>query len=279
MVGPRYFETLGIDVLRGRAFTDRDTRTSAPVCIVNEEFARRHLKGRDPIGMRVRISAMDLRGPTPVEREIVGLIKQIKVDGAGERQPVVEVYVPVAQNPWLWATLAVRTAGNPMALVPAVKAAVARVDPGQPVTEIRTIDEVAERTTAVPRFRAALVGTLAAIALALAAAGIFAVLTLSVNQRRHELGIRIALGARGRQVLGLILGGGLRMVGGGIAIGLVLTAALTRGLSTLLFGVSPLDPVTLVAVPSLIAVVALVACASPAIRAARLSPAVTLRRE
>jgi putative ABC transport system permease protein len=279
MVGPRYFATLGIDVRRGRAFSDRDTRTSPQVCIVNEEFVRRHLQGRDPIGMRVRISAMDMRGPTPVEREIVGVMRQVKVDGAGEREPVVEVYVPVAQNAWFWSTLVVRTAGDPVASIGAIKAVVARIDKGQPIRDIRTIDEVAARTTALPRFRAALVGALASVALALAAAGIFAVLTLSVSQRRHEIGIRLALGARGGQVLRMVLGGGLRLIGVGIVIGVALAGLLMRSLASLLFGVEPLDPVTFVAAPALLGLVALLACASPAIRAARLSPATTLRHE
>src|SRR5262249_12736628 len=150
MVGPRYFEALGIDLLRGRGFTDRDTAASPQVCVVNEEFVRRHLNGRNPIGMRVSISAMDMRGPTPVEGEIVGVVHQVKVDGAGERQRVVEVYVPLAQNAWFWSSFVVRTAGNPLTLVQAVKAAVARIDPGQPISQIRTIDEIAAGTMAFP---------------------------------------------------------------------------------------------------------------------------------
>jgi putative ABC transport system permease protein len=279
MVGARYFDTLGIDVLHGRAFSDRDTASSPQVCIVNEELARRHLNGRNPIGMRVRVSAMHMNGPTPVEREIVGVIRQVKVEGGGEKQPVVEIYVPVAQNAWFWSTLVVRTAGEPLSILPAVKTVVGRIDKLQPITDVRTIDEVAGETMAAPRFRAALVGSFAAFALVLAAVGIFSVLTLSVNARRRELGIRIALGARSSHVLRLVLGGGLRMVVGGIVIGLVAAGVLTRSLVTLLFGVEPLDPLTFAMAPALLGVVALVACASPALRAARVNPSMTLRQE
>src|SRR5262249_36812893 len=155
-----------------------DTASSAPVCLVNEEFARRHLRGRDPLGVRVSVSAMDPSGPRPVVREIVGIVHQVKVDGPGEKENAVEVYVPILQNPWFSASISVRAAGNALALAPAVKAAVARVDKDQPVTRVRTMEDVASEAIAQPRFRAELVGLFALVALALAATGVFGVLAL-----------------------------------------------------------------------------------------------------
>ena len=196
---------------------------------------RRHLNGRDPIGMRLDVQSMDMKGgPTPVTREIVGVSRQV-AEQAGEKERAVEIYVPIAQNPWFSASLAVQTAGDPMALLPAVKAAIARVDKDQPLTRVRTMEEVAAEATSQPRFRAELVGVFAVLALVLAAVGIFGVLAFSVGQRAREFGIRVALGARSHDVLRLVLGGALKMTGAGVAIGLVAAALLTRLLGTLLF--------------------------------------------
>ena len=204
----------------------------------------------------------------------------MKVDGPGEKENAIEIYVPIWQNPWYTASIAVRAAaGDPLALLPAVKAAIARVDKDQAVTRVRTLDEVAAEATSAPRFRAGLVGAFAALALTLAGVGVFGVLAFAVGQRTRELGIRAALGADARDVLRLVLGGGLRITAAGVAIGLVASAALTRSLATLLFGVTPLDPVTFVVAPAVLVVTATVACAAPAMRAARVDPAIALRQE
>ncbi len=279
MVGPQYFQTLSISFLRGRAFTEHDQASSTPVCIVNEEFARQYLQGREPLGTRVRVSAMDMRGPTPVVREIVGVIRQVKVEGPAEKKNALEIYVPMAQNAWFGASLAVNTFGDPMKLAPPVRAAIARIDRDEPVTRIRTMEEVAAESVAQPKFRAELVGTFAGVALVLAAVGVFGVLAFSVSQRTREFGIRMALGARTNDVLGLVLAGGLKLAAIGVASGLAAAAALTRVLVSLLFGVKPLDPVTFLAAPALLALVVLIACAAPALRAARVDPAVALRQE
>lgn len=279
IIGPRYFDALGIRLLRGRAFTDRDTAATTPVCIVNEEFARRHLAGRDPIGRLVSVQAMDPGGPKPVVREVVGVVRQVKVEGPGEKENALEIYVPIAQNPWYSASIAVRTAGDPMSLAPAVKAAIARVDKDQPVTRVRTMDEVASESTAAPRFRAELVGAFAVLALVLAAAGVFGVLAFTVSQRMREFGVRKALGARPGDVLRLVLAGGLRITLAGSVVGLGGAAVLTRSLESLLYGVKPLDPLTLMAAPVTLGLTALVACAAPALRAARADAAVALRQD
>jgi putative ABC transport system permease protein len=164
-------------------------------------------------------------------------------------------------------------------MLPSVKAAVARVDRDQPLTRVRTMEEVAAEATSQPRFRAELVGMFAALALVLATVGIFGVLAFSVAQRAREFGIRVALGARTADVLRLVLGGALKMTGAGVAIGLLAAALLTRFLGTLLFAVTPTDPATFGGTAVVLAVAALLACALPAWRAARVDPAVTLRQE
>jgi putative ABC transport system permease protein len=278
MVNAQYFETLGISLLRGRGFTEHDDAAATPVCIVNEELARRYLKGMQPIGAHIRVQAMDMGGPKPVVREVVGVVHQVKISGPSEKNEP-EIYVPITQNPWFAASIAVRTAGDPLALAPAVKAAIARVDKEQAVTRVRTMDEVAAQSTAQPRFRAQLVGSFGALALVLAAIGIFGVLAFSVSQRRREFGIRMALGARSADVLRMVAANGLRIALTGIAIGLAGAALLTRLLAALLYGVKPADPATFVAAPLVLAVVALAACAAPAWHASRVDPAEALRQE
>jgi putative ABC transport system permease protein len=279
MVNANYFSTLGIPLLKGRAFTEGDAGTSKPVCIVNEELAHRYLKGPDPIGLRLSVQAMEPGGPRPVVREIVGVVHQVKIEGLGEKQNNLEIYVPIMQNAWYWAAVAVRAAGDPMALAGSVRAAVGRVDKDLPVTRVRTMDEVAGQSIAQPRFRAELVGAFATLASVLASVGVFGVLAFSVSQRTREFGIRMALGARSADVLRLVLRGGLKIAAAGLAIGVAAAVALTRFLESLLFGVTPLDPISFLAAAALLLVLALAACAAPAMRAARVDPAVTLRQE
>src|SRR4051812_12212368 len=279
IVGAGYFRTLGIDVLRGRPFDEHDTGGAQPVCIVNEEFVRRYLHGREPIGIVVGVQDMAMSGlSTLVPRAIVGVSRQVAIE-AGEKERAVEIYVPIAQNPWFSASLSVQAAGDPMSVLPAVKAAIARVDKDQPLTRIRTMAEVAAEATAQPRFRAELVGLFAVLAVVLASVGIFGVLAFSVGQRAREFGIRVALGARSGDVLRLVLGGALKMTATGVAIGLAAAAMLTRLLETLLFAVQPIDPVTFGGTAAVLSAAALIACALPAWRATRVDPAVTLRQE
>jgi putative ABC transport system permease protein len=279
IVSPGFFHTLGIELLRGRAFTEQDDERSAAVCIVSEEFVRRFMGGRDPIGMRLSVGTMAYPGtPAFVTREIVGLSRQV-IEQAGEKELPPQIYVPIRQNPWYSASVAVQTAGDPMSFLPQVKAAIARVNKDLPLTRVRTMEEVTAEATSQPRFRAELVGLFAVLALLLAAVGVFGVLAFSVGQRTREFGIRVALGARTSHVLRLVLAGAFKMTAAGVVIGLAASAALTRFLGTLLFAVQPTDPVTFAGTAAMLTLAALVACALPAWRATRVDPAVALRQE
>lgn len=279
MVSTGYFKTMGIALLRGRSFTIQDTKTTVPVCVVNQEFVKRYLKGRDPIGMKISLQSMSMEGPTPVVREIIGEIRQVKVAGPGEKEASAEVYVPLAQNAWYGSAIAVRTDGDPLAMTSAVKQAIARVNKDIPATRILTMDEVTAESTSQPRFRARVVTSFALVAIILAVVGVSGVLAFAVSRRTREFGIRMALGASGGRVLGLVLGQGSAIVAGGLVSGALGAAALTRSLSTLLFGVQPLDPLTFVVTPAILACAALMACAVPAWRASRVDPVVALRDE
>jgi putative ABC transport system permease protein len=276
IVTPRYFETLGITLLEGRAFTERDTTTSVPVCIINEELARRYFGHRNPIGARISVPSVLVR--VPVARQIVGVIRQVKTM-LDETEKPLEIYVPLAQNAWTSMTLAVRTDGDPATLVPSIKAAIARVDRNQSPTRVRTMEEIAAESTSRPRFRARLVATFASLAVVLAAVGIFSVLMFTVQQRAREFGIRLALGAGSGDVFRLVLGDGLRLTAAGLAIGLVASALLARSLATLLFAVKPFDPISFAVATVGVGGIAIAACVAPALRAVRSDPASALRAE
>ena len=216
---------------------------------------------------------------TPPVREIVGVARQVKVI-PHETNPVPQLYVPVAQNSWYMATVIVRPSSGPAAaLLPAVRAAIARVDKEQAVARVRTIDVVASEATARPRFRAVLVGTFAALALLLAMVGVFGVLAYSVQARMREFGVRIALGAGAGDVVRLVCGSAARLTAIGLAIGLITAAVLSRWIATLVYPIAPLDPVTFAAVPLVLVVTAAIAVAAPAIRAMRADPVEAFRAE
>jgi putative ABC transport system permease protein len=284
MVSPSYFETLEIPIVKGRAFADTDTSDGVQVCIVSEAFVRRYLGGREPIGMRLVVPRISFAGApspasTPPVREIVGVARQVKVSPI-ETAPVPQLYVPIAQNAWYMATIIVRPSSGPAdALLPSVRAAIARVDKEQAVARVRTIDVVAAEATARPRFRAVLVGTFAALALILAMVGVFGVLAYSVQQRMREFGVRIAMGARALDVVRLVFGSAARMTAIGLATGLIAAGVLSRWVATLVYPIAPLDPVTFAAVPLVLVVTAAIAVAAPALRAMRVDPVVAFRSE
>jgi putative ABC transport system permease protein len=277
IVSPSYFRLLGLPVLEGRAFTDRDAPTAPQVCIVDEAFVRRYLNGRTPIGTRVSVNAM-MQPPQAVLREIVGVVKHIK-QRPEETEAEPQLYVPLEQNTWWANTLMVQPAsGRPEAIVPAVRAAMARVDPDRPLV-FQTLATIQTQATSRPRFRAILVGAFAVLAMTLALVGVFGVLAYSVQQRTREFGVRIALGASAAGVLRLVMASAGRVIGSGVAIGLVAAALLSRSISTFLFGVQPLDPMTFLLVPIVLIATAAIAVAAPAWRASRVDPVVAFRSE
>ncbi len=278
ITGTRFFETLGIPILRGRAFRDSDTATSLPVCIVSEAFVRRYAAGRDPLTLQVRVDGMSFQGPTPVTRQVVGVARQV-LETPADTGDAVQIYVPTAQNPWFWSTLSVRTQVPPETIPPAIAAAVARVDKNLALTQVRTIDEIAAQATAQPRFRARLVALFAGLALIVAAVGVAGLLAFSVQHRRRELALRMALGARTGDVLRLVLGEAIAVLSAGTAVGLLGAAASSRAVESLLFRVTPLDPFTFAAAPAILCAAALAAAAAPAWKAARTDPATALKLE
>jgi putative ABC transport system permease protein len=277
IVSPSYFRLLGVPLLEGRVFTDADALTAPQVCVVDEAFVRRYLKGRTPIGTRVSVNAM-VQPAQAVLREIVGVVKHVK-QRPDEPEAEPQLYVPLAQNTWTLATLMVQPAGGRAeGIAPAVRAAMARVEPDRPLV-FRTLTTIHTQATSRPRFRAVLVGTFALLALTLALVGVFGVLAYSVQQRTREFGVRIALGASAASVLRLVMSSASGVIGSGVAIGLAAAALLSRSISTFLFGVQPLDPMTFVLVPLVLMVTAAIAVAAPAWRASRVDPVVAFRNE
>ena len=276
IVSPSYFRLLGVPLLQGRMFTEGDAPDAPQVGIVDEEFVRRYLKGRKPIGTRVSVNAMS-QSPA-VLREIVGVVKHVK-ERPDEPEAQPQLYVPLAQDTWVLATLVVQPAGGAAeALAPAVRAAIARVTPERPLV-FRTLATIETQATSRHRFRAVLVGAFALLALTLALVGVFGVLAYSVEQRTREFGVRIALGASAASVLRLVMSSAAGVIGIGIAIGVITAAVLSRSISTFLFAVEPLDPVTFAAAALLVGMTAAIAIAAPAWRAARVDPLAAFRNE
>jgi putative ABC transport system permease protein len=278
IVSDSYFETLDIPIVTGRAFDDRDRPGAVEVCIVDEAFVQRYLQGRDPLRTRLVVNAM-VQPPQAVVREIVGVVPHVK-ERPDETDEAPAIYVPLKQNPWWSASLVVQPhEGPPAALTPAIRAAVARVDRDRPVTQLRTLDAIAANATARPRFRAVLVGAFAGLALLLAVVGVFGVLAYSVEQRRRELGIRLALGAGTLGILKLVVGSAGRLIAAGAVVGFVTAAGVGQLISSFLFGVEPLDLSTFAIAALLLMITAAIATAVPALRATRVDPAVTFRSE
>jgi putative ABC transport system permease protein len=275
VIGPRYFETLGIPLLRGRDFDARDVPEAAKVVIANDAFVRLQFPEAEPgtaVGRRV-----SLDGPEGPWREIVGVVGDSKYGSLTEEAPPV-LYVPLSQNHETGVVLYVRTAASPSAALPAVRAAVQSVEPNLPLTDLHTVAETIATSLFVPRMGAILLGVFAGLAVLLAAVGVYGVTSFQVAQRTREIGLRMALGAERRDIVGIVLRDGLRLVAAGLAAGIALAFAAGRSLATLLYGISGTDTATFVAVPVALGVVALLACLLPARRAMRMDPLVALRQ-
>jgi putative ABC transport system permease protein len=280
MISPDYFRTLGIALRSGRAFTSSDRANSAPVAIVNETFVRQFFRNRTPVGTRLRL-VDGLKEPREVE--VVGVVGDVKHFGL-EKETTIEVYVPMPQVPdkttiWLANNMywVVRTEAPPLAAAEAVRREIAAVDPSVPASFVRSMDQWMAGTLAPRRFNLQLVEAFAAAALLLAVVGIYAMSASAVASRTREIGIRAALGASRREVIGLVLRSGLMPVLAGLAAGTAVALVASQAVSGMLFGVSPGDPVSLALVVATLALAALAASYVPARRAAKVDPIVALR--
>jgi putative ABC transport system permease protein len=268
-----HFRALGIPVLRGRGFDERDTEHGQSVFMINEELARRYFPDRDPIGQRISFEWDDM-----VTGEIVGIVGNVREMGPRE-PPSPAIYRTYSQMPMPQMTLVIRTDGDPLALASSTAAVVRELDPAQPVAEVRTMEHVLADTVARPRLILYVLGGFAAVALLLAALGLYGIVSYSVTQRRREIGVRVALGAQRRDVLRPILREGMLLTALGLALGFAASFASTQVMQSLLFEVEATDPLTLAAVALFLAATALAASYVPARRATRLDPVVALRMD
>lgn len=275
-VTPGYFDTAGIPLLAGRPLREADRRDAPLVAVVDEAFVGRYLRGENPLGRRLELPILGLPMESHV-REIVGVVGSVRL--TLDREPAPTLYVPHGQQPVGAMSLLLRTTGDPGAAVPALRDAVAGLDPDLPVYEVRGMEQVLAAAMARRRFTAWLVGGLAAVALLLSALGVYAVIAHAVRGRRREIGIRVALGATARDILGLAMRRGILLVGIGVALGLAGALAGGRLLADLLYGVGPADPATLGATAALLAGAGIAATWWPARRALRVDPVQTLREE
>ena len=275
VVSTDYFRALRIPLLKGRHFDEHDTGEAQGVMIVDETFARRYFPGEDPLGKRV-----DEQGSlTPKGYlTVVGVVAAVRHTSL-DADPKPMMYVPSEQSPWHTMALTVRARTDPAALASAVRSEVAAVDPDVPLSKVGTLEEVFDRAVAPQRFNTLLLAAFAAAAVILAAVGIYGVIAYSVTQRSHEMGVRIALGAQGSDILRLVVGQAMAMTLLGVALGIAFALALTRTMKAMLFEVSPSDPAIFASVALLLTLVALAASYFPARRATKVDPLLALRYE
>jgi putative ABC transport system permease protein len=271
---PGYFSTMGIPVLRGREFEEKDAIEDPRTILISQAMAQREFPDADPIGRRFSFGPGEDGKPQWVEIVgVVGNVRQYRAD----RDPVPMVYAPYTASPARAQNLMIRTAGDPMAVAGAIRAALQSLDPSLPISPPRTLDAVVGASLTQRKFNMTLLIVFAGIALVLAIAGIYGTVAYSVAQRTQEIGIRVALGASSREILGLVLFGALKPVAAGLAVGIVASFALTRALDRLVYGISTTDPATFISLPLVLAVVAFIAAMLPAMRATRVDPLEALR--
>jgi putative ABC transport system permease protein len=270
-----YFTAMGTPLKAGRYFTEHDNENAPGVVIISESLARRFFPDEDPIGKRIR--------PGDAESQaawlpVVGVVASVKHSGL-EADPRPQLYFPYAQKLWGQMTIIARTNVDPESLIPAMREAVWAIDKDQPITKIKTMEHYLAASVSQRRFNLIMLAAFSVIALILAGVGLYGVMSYSVTQRTHEIGIRMALGAQSSNVLGMVVRQGLKLIAAGVSIGLVGAILLTRLMSSLLYGVSVTDPVTYVVISVILTGVALVACLVPARRATKVDPMVALRYE
>jgi putative ABC transport system permease protein len=276
VVDPEYFSTMGIPLLAGRAFTERDNAGAARVMLINETLARTFWphSNENPIGQRITMKDW---GP-PLTGEIVGIVGDVKTNGLDAAVGPM-IYWPYYQFGQIFNVLVVRTEDDPLQMVSAVKSGIWSVDKNQPVSRIQTMDQILSDSVARRRLYVVLLGVFAGVALLLAATGIYGVVSYSVSQRTREIGIRVAMGAERVDVVRLVIAQAAKLALAGEVIGILVALALTRLMASLLFGVSAADPLTFASVAIALTAVALAACYVPARRATRVDPMVALRYE
>jgi putative ABC transport system permease protein len=280
MVTPDYFGTFGIRIQRGRGFTEQGTAAAPRVAIVNDAFVRRFLTGLDPLKTRILVEELipgvTKLGPA-VEWQIVGVYPAVR--NRGPRGDFPEIDVPFAQSPWPSTSVALRTAVDPDSIRVAAAGVVQSLDPDLPVADTMTMDQRVHESLVGDRFMAILFGSFAAVALVLAALGIYGVMSFAVAQRTHEIGLRMALGARREQVLRQILRDGMTTSLIGVVLGSIGAYLAGRTMKGMLFGVEAIDPAAFSIVTGLLLVCAALACLIPAMRAASVDPMTALRQE
>jgi putative ABC transport system permease protein len=273
VVSPGYFTTLGVPVLRGRGFTGQDTETSPMVAVIDDAFARKHFPGEDPIGR-----GLDIGNGTDGFFRIVGVVGSVHHEGL-DAAPEPTMYVPFKQDLFAGMFVMVRTGADPALFGAAARRIVREVDPVLPAFAMMPLDEIVGRSVGDRRFSMLLLATFAGIALFLAAVGLYGVVAYTVTQRTPEIGLRLAIGAEPRDVLRLVVGGGMRLAATGVVLGLAGAVALARVVASMLFEITPFDPASYVATAAILLAVAAVACYVPARRAMAVDPLVALRAE
>jgi predicted permease len=283
LVEPDYLKAMGTPLLKGRFFTEQENEHAQPVVVIDEAFARKYYPNEDPIGKRINLGFLDTQ---PQIIGIAGHVKHFGLDSDATAAIQAQMYLPIIQLPDklmpLVATgigLVARTQGQTSDAAIAIRSTLAKLNSNEVIYSVQTMDEIVAGSLADRKFSMILLGVFAALALVLSSIGIYGVISYLVGQRTHEIGIRMALGAQQRDVLGLVLGQGMRMALVGVSVGLVAAIGLTRLMSKMLFAVSATDPLTLVGVSAVLIGVALAACYIPARRAMRTDPIVALRYE
>ena len=276
--GVGYFRTMGIPIIKGRDFDDRDKHGSTPVIIITETLARQFFPNEDPLGKRIKPGISSYENEKSTMREIVGVVGDVR-NRTLNTEPKPAYYVPQTQVPFSQLVAVVKTNGEPHGLIPAVTKQVAAMDEDVPLFGVKSMDEYLSASVTAPRFNTTLLSIFAGVALVLTIVGLYGVMSYSVVQRTNEIGIRLALGAQSRDVLLMIIKQGSKLIIVGLAIGLVGAYAATRVIASLLFGVTTKDPFTFVAAAVLLAIVALLACYVPAWRATKVDPLEALRYE
>jgi predicted permease len=272
-----YFRAMRIPLVSGRNFSPSDTEKNPLVVVVNEAFAREFFPRENAIGKRVRPGFSKGPGDAPM-REIVGIVGSVAQDSVGQK-PLPEVFFPRDQFVNSATTLVIRTQGDPNSVAPQLRAILREIDPNLPIEQLRTMDERVTGALAQPRFQSFLLVIFAGVALLLTAVGLYGVVSYSVAQRTHEIGTRMALGAQQRSIFRLVVGQGMLLAGIGVAIGLACSLATSKLLTSLLYEISPTDPLTLIAISFLILFVTFLATYVPARRAALVDPMIALRYE